>query len=181
MTSKENILVTSNQGTAIPTASTFGEKKTANREIPNLPPYPIWPRSWTNSWIPVCLRQFHQNTQAHSGFLGTDIPVQQHKLVLYFAFFFTQDYTSRIIFYLSATSHVHKLISLQDPYFLSIFRAKEAEYCPIHCLKNYINQRRKQNGHLSNCLSCILVAIIQLLWYWGIVYLSLTSRCKKNY
>lgn len=80
--------VFSNQGTAIPTASTFGEKKTANREIPNLPPYPSWPRSWTNSWIPVCLRQLHQNTYAHSRPLGTDIPVQQHKLVLYFAFFF---------------------------------------------------------------------------------------------
>lgn len=85
---------------------------------------------------------------------------------------------STIISYLSAISHVHKLISLHDPCFLTIFGAKESDYCPIQRLMNYIIQRREQDSPSSNCLPCILVAMIKLLWYWGIVYLSLTSRWK---
>lgn len=86
-------------------------------------------------------------TQTHSGRLGTDFPVQQHKLVLYVAFLLTQDYRSTISCLL-VISHFHKLISLKDPCFLTIFGAKKSDYCPIQCLKNYVNQRREQDGPL---------------------------------
>lgn len=163
LTSKENILVTSNQGTAIPTASSFGEKK--KQPIERFPIFrhiqfdPVHEQTPGFQFVCVNFSKIHKRIvdfqERRSLFNNTN-------WFSILPFFFTQDYASRIIFYLSATSHVHKLISLQDPYFLSILRAKEAEYCPIHCLKNYINQRRKQDGHLSNCLSCILVAMIQL-------------------
>lgn len=65
--------------------------------------------SYTHAWS-----TFRNFAEKYS--LRTDIPIQQHILVLYVAFLFSQDYApSTITSYLSAISHVHKLNGLQDP------------------------------------------------------------------
>lgn len=106
LTSKENILVTSNQGTAIPTASSFGEKKNSQSRdsqssaISNLTPFM---NKLLDSSLSASISAKYTSAQwiFRNGYPCSTTQIGS----LFCLFFFTQDYASRIIFYLSATSH----------------------------------------------------------------------------
>lgn len=111
------------QGTAISTISTLGRQTTSRdsqssalskltlvvNKLLDSSLTASTSSSYTNAWS--TFRNFAEKQS-----LRTDIPVQQHILVLFVAFLFSQDYApSKITSYLSAISHVHKLNGLQDP------------------------------------------------------------------
>lgn len=51
--------------------------------------------------------------------------------------------------------------SLGKPFFLTIHGAKDLDYCPVQCLKNYINQRGVQDGPLFCYVPCTPVTRIK--------------------
>lgn len=111
------------QGEAIPTISTLGRQTTGRdsqssalskltlvvNKLLDSSLTASTSSSYTHAWSTS--RNFAEKYS-----LRTDIPVQQHILVLYVAFIFSKDYAlSTITSYLSAISHVHKLNGLKDP------------------------------------------------------------------